>query len=205
MTILMFVRHALHMLGGDRIAGRMPGVHLSPDGQRQAADLVERLRPIRIDSVFSSPLERTLETATPFARERDLDVEVRDELAEIDFGEWTGRAFAALREDPDWRAWNEFRSGRRTPGGEAMLEVQARIVGCMMQLCAERPGETLALVSHGDVIKAAIAYCLATPLDLFRRIEISPASVSVVVVEELGPWVLAVNDVGRLADLPTIS
>ena len=206
MTTFLLIRHGMHELGGHRIAGRMPGVHLSPDGIVQAERLVSRLDGIRVDAVLSSPMERTMETATPLAEHRGLTVERCDDLLEIDFGEWTGALLADLGGDPRWRKWNEFRSGHRTPGGESMVEVQTRVVALLQRLTAAAPDGSFALVSHSDVIKAAVAHLVGAPLDLFLRIEISTASVTPVVIADLGPWVLAVNATAELGqlDLPLI-
>jgi probable phosphomutase (TIGR03848 family) len=201
-TTFVLIRHGLHQLGGDRIAGRLPGVHLSDEGRAQAERIVPRLDGVRIDAVHVSPMERTRETAAPLARERGLEPQICDDLLEIDYGEWTGRRLDQLSEDERWRRWNTFRSGHRVPGGESMVEVQARAFALLQRLHALHPDGCIALVSHGDVIKALVAQCLGAPLDLFQRIEISPASVTVLVVAELGPWVLCVNHSDQLGALP---
>jgi probable phosphoglycerate mutase len=201
-TTFLLVRHGLHLFGGERIAGRLPGVHLSPAGQEEVAGLVARLAGVPIDAVLSSPMERTMETAAALAEARGRRVEPCDDLLEIDFGEWTGAAIDDLGPDERWTRWNRYRSGHRAPGGESMLEVQHRALGLLQRLVLERPDGCVALVTHADVIKAVLAQLLGAPLDLFLRIEISPASVSVVHIGEHGPWVLAVNHVGRLATLP---
>ena len=201
MTAFVFIRHGLHELGGDRIAGRMAGVHLSEAGRAQAAQLVPRLEGIRIDTLLCSPVARAVETATPLSHARGLDLHLCDQLIELDYGVWTGARLADLADDPRWRRWNEFRSGHRVPGGESMVEVQGRVVALLQRLAVEHPDGAFALVSHGDVIKAAVAHLLGSPLDLFLRIEISTASVTAVVVGELGPWVLCVNHTAELAQL----
>jgi broad specificity phosphatase PhoE len=132
------------------------------------------------------------------SEETGVKVEVRETLAELDFGKWTGEKWTEFREEELWRRWNAHRSGTRMPGGETMLEVQARVVGEMMRIREERGGERVAVVSHGDVIKAAVAYVLGAPLDLMLRIEILLASVTVVEWGEYGPWVLGVNFTGEI-------
>lgn len=199
MTTFLLIRHGAHLLGGDTIAGRMPGVHLSPLGREQAQRLADRVGDLPIRAVYSSPIDRCRETAAPLADRLGVPVAVSEALSEIDVGEWTGRKLDDLRPLPEWRRWNEFRSGTRAPGGESMLEVQARIVGEMQRLSALH-GEQgcVALFSHGDVIKAAAGYYLGVPLDLVRRIEISLVSVSVIRVDEFGPWVLGINNTGEV-------
>src|SRR5687767_2098663 len=110
-TTFLLIRHGLHELGGDIIAGRTPGVHLSDAGRTQADGLCARLADVSIDAIYSSPMERTIETAQPLATRRGLTVEHSPELLEIDFGDWTGKSLHELRGSPGWREWNSFRSG----------------------------------------------------------------------------------------------
>jgi probable phosphoglycerate mutase len=171
----------------------MPGVHISEEGKDQAARLAEVLAARRIDAIFSSPLERTLETAAPLAERLGLKVETSPAFGELRPGEWTGRDFSVLDEDPRWKIYNSFRSGTRPPGGELIAEVQTRFVAEMERLRADYPEATMAVFSHGDPIKSAVAYYAGIPLDLFLRIEIGPACMSTVEVNDWGPRVLGVN------------
>lgn len=198
MTTFLLIRHGAHLLGGETIAGRMAAVRLSPLGHEQVRALVERLGHLPIRAIYCSPMERTCETAQPLAARLGLDVQLCDELNEIDFGDWAGKRLEDLRPLPMWKRWNAYRSGTRVPAGELMLEAQSRIVGVMERLRERHPEEMVALVSHGDVIKSAVAYCLGVPLDLFQRIEISLASVTVVKIGDYGPWVLCVNNTGEI-------
>jgi probable phosphoglycerate mutase len=199
LATFLLIRHAAHALGGDRIAGRTPGVPLSPDGRRQAAELSERLAALPVQALYCSPIQRARETAAPLAARWRLPVQVREEISELDFGEWSGQPLDELRPQERWQRFNRFRSGTRAPGGELMLETQARIVTFMQALRDEHPDQFVALVSHGDVIKSAVAYYLGVPLDLFQRLEIGLASVSVVHIGDYGPWVLCVNETGRVS------
>lgn len=201
LTTFLLVRHGAHALGGGIIAGRSPDVHLSDLGRQQAMGLVDRVAHLPIAAIYSSPMDRTLETARPLANHLQLEIGVRESLNEIDFGDWTGQTIEDLKTHPLWSAWNEFRSGTRIPGGESMLETQSRIVRELENLCSRHPQECVALFSHGDVIKSAVAYALGVPLDMFRRIEIGLASVSVIEIGDFGPWVLAVNNTARI-ELP---
>jgi probable phosphomutase (TIGR03848 family) len=201
LTTFLLLRHAVHDLAEGILAGHMPGIHLSAQGEQQAQRLAERLVALPIAAIYSSPLERTMQTAKPLASRFNLPVEVSEGFAEIDFGEWTGKRFADLAADPRWRAWNSFRSSSPLPNGGLMLEVQSRAVAALQCLCRQHPDQVVAIVSHSDVIKAVIAYYLGVPLDLFQRMEISPASVSILVVHGWGAQVLRVNDTG---DLPAL-
>jgi probable phosphomutase (TIGR03848 family) len=198
MATFLLIRHAAHDLLGRCIAGRMPGVHLNREGQAQAERLAERLAHAPIRAIFSGPLERAQETALPLVQRLGLPLQISEAIDEIDFGEWTGRTFEELAEIPQWHLFNSFRSGTRIPNGELMLEAQARIVAELGRLREQYPEDALALISHGDVIKAAVAYYAGVPLDLFQRLEISPASVTVITISEYGPRVLCVNDTGDL-------
>ena len=193
MTTFALIRHASHALLGHTIVGRLPGVQLSARGLREAEALASRLEGWPIQALYSSPLERARATAAAIADRLRLEVQAADELNEIDYGAWTNRTLADLREIPEWRRFNLFRSGSRIPGGESMVEVQDRMLQLIERLCCAHPEQTVALVSHGDVIKAARAYYLGVPLDLFGRIELSPASLSVIRVEPHGPQVLLIN------------
>ena len=199
MSTLALIRHAAHDDLGHRIVGRAPGVHLSPEGVRQATALAGQLGDDLIGALYSSPLERAIETAVPIAERLALDLAVAEELNELDFGSWTGRELAELDRIEAWRQFNRFRSSARIPGGETMVEVQARFLRLVERLCADHAGGTVALVSHGDVIRAALAHYLGVHLDLLLRIEISPASLSVVRLSPWGARVLLVN--GGVGDL----
>jgi probable phosphomutase (TIGR03848 family) len=192
-TTFLLIRHAMFDAVGKVLAGRRPGCHLNDAGRSQVVELCDLVTQWNVGRVYSSPLERAWETAGPLAERFGLMPVVAEELSELDFGTWTGRTFQELASDPQWALFNSYRSGTRVPGGELMLETQARIVGFMLRLRDEHPGETVALVSHGDVIRAALAFHLGMPLDLFGRIEISPASVSVVRLHDTGPEVLGLN------------
>jgi probable phosphoglycerate mutase len=197
-TTFLLIRHGAHVLGGGTIPGRSEKAALSELGQTQAAAMARRIAAAKLPltAIYASPVVRAQQTAAPLGDQLKLPVQTADALAEIDYGDWTMRPLDELRALEGWKQWNAFRSGVRVPGGERMLEIQSRAVHLMLDLRASHPGETIALVSHGDVIKAALAYFLGTPLDLFQRIEVSLTSVSVVSIGDYGPWVLGVNNTG---------
>lgn len=194
MTTFLLVRHAAHDNVGAYLAGRSPGVRLGPAGLVQAKRLADRLRAERIDRLLASPRERTRETAEAILQGRDIAWESSDALDEIDFGEWSGRTFAQLNADPRWTAWNAARLCAVTPAGEGMAAVQARVTGLMLALAAKMQDATVALVSHADVIKAAIFHALGMALDSWARIDIAPASVSRLRFTADGPVVLSLNE-----------
>lgn len=193
-TTFFLVRHAAHGLLDRVLVGRMPNVALSEIGRLDAGRVARRLRSERIAIVQSSPQQRARETAEPIGAALGHAVEIAPALDEIDVGEWTGRSFDALGADPRWGTWNNARSLSRAPGGESFAEVQARVVGHFEDCRASRPGEGVAVVSHSDVIKAAVLFYLGAPLDFYSRMEISPASVTTLVIGDWGAKVLALNE-----------
>ncbi len=193
MATFYLIRHATHDLVGKAIAGWTPGVHLNGEGQRQAQALARRLAKTSIHRIYCSPLERAQETAAPLARVLGLSVQTSEAIGEIQFGDWTGQPLSELAADPRWQKWNVFRSGHSVPNGESMLEVQARFVGFVQRLSTDFPDQTIALVSHGDPIRTALLYYLGLPLDSVHRVEISPASVSVLALSDSGPQLLLLN------------
>jgi broad specificity phosphatase PhoE len=200
MTTLLLVRHAAHDWIGRGIAGRMPGVALNDQGSRQAKELIARLEHRTVHVVYASPMQRTQETATPLAQARGLGVVTDPELAEIEFGEWTGRTFEELERGwhDGWRQWCEQKGSAGAPGGESFVDVQRRIMARLEQLRRVHPSETVLLFSHGDVIKAALAGYLGLPLDHVERFEIAPVSISI--VEAGVDWyqVKLVNGIGTV-------
>lgn len=172
----------------------MPGVPLSAAGRDQAAALAQRLAGTRIDWIDASPLERTRDTAAAVAGPHGLVPAEAPDLIEIDMGDWTGRAFDTLTDDPDWARWNQERGAARIPGGETMAEAQARILAHLRRVAAERPGTTGALVTHSDMIRGAVAGVLGLSLDHVLRFDIDPASVTRVVMGDWGARLLALNE-----------
>jgi probable phosphomutase (TIGR03848 family) len=198
-TRFLLIRHATTDTVGKRLAGRLPGVSLNEAGRAQAQQLAARLAGLPVAAIYSSPLERALETARPLAQELELETAVCEAFLELDFGEWTNSTLAAVEKQPPFQRFNTFRSGTRIPGGELMAEAQLRMVTGLERLCRQHPQQTVAVVSHGDLIKAAVAYYAGIPLDLFQRLEISPASVSVVELYDETARILVVNDTGGIS------
>jgi probable phosphoglycerate mutase len=194
-TTFHLVRHAAHDRVGTFLCGRMPGVHLGTLGKAQSERLAERFATETIASIHTSPLERAVETSDPIAARLGQPLEICEDIAEIDFGAWSGTSFEALAEDPRWAAWNSARSNSRPPYGETMLEAQMRIVGAMEQLRHRYSDRSVILVSHSDVIKAALLYHLGLPIDAYARFDIEPASISTLVVGDWGSKVLRLNEV----------
>jgi probable phosphoglycerate mutase len=179
MVKILLIRHALTDTSGVLLSGRRPGISLNNEGRKQAQMLTERLAGISLKAIYSSPLERALETAVPLTKVLDLSCIVSPDFVEIDFGEWTNRSIDDLREDFEFKSFNTFRSSTRIPGGELSTEVQARVVSGIHKLNDRYPDQTVAVISHADVIRTALAYYAGVHPDMMNRFEISPASVSI--------------------------
>ncbi len=191
MTTFVFVRHGENDLISTRIAGRQRGVHLNERGREQARHVADALGHFPIDAIYAGPLERACETAEPLCQLLGLSLKVAEEFSEIQFGDWTNAEFSQLRQDREFQIWNSFRSFTAPPGGETMLEVQARVVRKLRELRARH--RFVVIFSHGDVIRATMAYALGLPLDLFERIQIDSASISAIELSEESLRVRLVN------------
>ncbi|HEX5326286.1 MAG TPA: histidine phosphatase family protein [Acetobacteraceae bacterium] len=192
-TTFHLIRHASYGLLGQVLAGRSSGHSLNTVGLAEAERLADGLARRPIVAVISSPLERAQETAAPIATRLGIEVQIDPDLNEIDFGAWTGRRFDVLHAAPEWQAFNVLRSATPIPGGETMLAAQARAVAAILGWRARWPQHELVVVSHGDVVKALLAYFLGVPIDLFRRLEIAPASRSIVSLGSVDVRVNGVN------------
>jgi probable phosphomutase (TIGR03848 family) len=192
-TRLLLIRHGDTDAVDRYIAGNAPGTPLNDAGRAQVAALVARLHDVPLTAVVSSPLERTRQTADPLARDHGLDLEIAPALTELDFGSWTGATFASLASDAAWSRFNTLRSLTRAPRGELMLDVQRRAVSAAIDIRDRHPDGTVAVVSHGDVIRALLLFLLGMPMDFYSRVEIEPARISVVELHADAPRVLLVN------------
>jgi probable phosphoglycerate mutase len=193
-TTIVLIRHGAHDLIGRKIAGRMAGVGLNPNGHAQARGLCERLTQWRIAAIHAGPLQRVQETAAPLARSLGMAVEIDPAFDEIDFGRWTGLAFDVLRDDPLWDRWNRQRGVACCPEGESFTDVHARVARGLERLARRHPEQAVAVVTHSDVIKAAVDLTLGLPLDSHDRFEIEPASLTVILYGDWGTKLLKLNE-----------
>ncbi|HZQ51153.1 MAG TPA: histidine phosphatase family protein [Bryobacteraceae bacterium] len=199
MIRILLIRHAETELLGRVLYGRMPGVHLSAEGIRQAHALARGLHErFSVGHVISSPLERARKTAEQIAAPQGLPVAIDEDLTEIDYGSWMGKPFSELRDSPQWRRFNQLRSITSPPGGEFMLQIQVRAWRSLNRILEQkRDGEeaTVAVVTHGDVIRALLLLLLGLPIDHIHRLEISPASVTEVLLGGYVPIVVCMNQI----------
>jgi probable phosphoglycerate mutase len=195
------VRHAVTAQTGPMLSGRTPGIDLSDRGREQATALGERLAKLPISIVYASPIERTTQTATAVAQHHGLEVQALPGVLEADYGEWTGGKIADLAKTDLWKTVQRAPSRARFPSGESLAEMQTRMVVALEEVVARHPGELVVVVSHADPIKAAIAHYTGVHLDLFQRIVVSPASVTVFELGAHGAAMLKCNDTGSLDEL----
>lgn len=199
MIRILLIRHGATELTGRVLYGRMPGVHISAEGCKQAQALSQALKErYQIDEIISSPLERALETAQYLSEALELPIATDDDIVELDYGSWMGRTFAEIRESDEWQHYNRLRSISSPPEGELMMQVQARAWTALEKILArhaERETATIAVVSHGDVIRALLILLLGMPLDHIHRFEVSLASLSEVVFEGKYARVVRINQI----------
>jgi len=182
---------------GKRLAGRLPDVHLNKNGQEQAVQLAQVLCKAPIKAVYSSPLERAVETAEPLAQALNLPIQMAPGIIELAYGDWQGKTLKQLGRLKLWKVVQEKPSEFRFPKGESFIEVQQRAVAEVERIAAaHEEGDLVVLFSHGDIIRLLVAHYLGMAMDLFQRVSASPASISVVHIDKKGrPHVAHVNQV----------
>ncbi|MBW3602392.1 MAG: histidine phosphatase family protein [Actinobacteria bacterium] len=199
MTTLLLVRHATTAATGARLGGRTPGVRLDDAGRAQAEAVARRLAPLPVKAVYASPLERTRETAEIIAGPHRRRVRVCEGMVEVEYGTWTDRSLKQVARRKLWPVVQARPSLVRFPRGESIRAMQLRAVDALQELVARHRRDVIAVVSHADVIKAAVAFYLGLPIDLFQRLHVSPGSVTVLRLgEHEQPALLRFNDDGPL-------
>lgn len=189
----ILVRHATCEHMDEMLLGRAVDSPLDAHGLRQAEATANVLRHHEGLLIMSSPRRRTRQTAEAIALATRSDVVSSDAIDEIDFGRWSGRTFAQLAEDPDWRHWNDHRSSASTPSGERIADVQARVLHQLNRWRREFPGRVVAIVTHAEVIRATLMHWLDAPIDGYSRLAIHPASYSTVCLGEWGVRIEGIN------------
>jgi probable phosphomutase (TIGR03848 family) len=197
MTTLFLIRHAENSyIEQGRLAGWLPGIHLNSSGLAQAEALVEVLRPVRLRAIFSSPLERSMETAQPLAEAKRLEVQAFEPLLEVDFGRWAGQSLRMLRRRKLWHLVQSAPGRMRFPEGESFVEAQGRAVRAIEALTEKYRGRrsAIACFTHSDIIKLIVCHYIGMPIDCFQRLAVDPASISVLQLHPAGVRLLALND-----------
>jgi probable phosphoglycerate mutase len=197
MTTIYLLRHGENDFIGKshKLAGWLPDVHLNDRGRLQAEALAEILSSTKIDAIYASPLDRTLETARPLAKAKGLEIKKRKGIGEIGYGRWEGKTLKALSKRKLWPIIQNTPSLARFPDGESFVEAQDRVVAEVEALRAihKSPKAAFACVTHADVIKLIIAHYMGIPLDLFQRIVVMPASISILKIDQV-PRLITLND-----------
>jgi probable phosphomutase (TIGR03848 family) len=195
MPLLLLIRHGENeYVKTGKLAGRLPEVHLNERGQKQAAELAEALKQVPLKAIYSSPLERALETAGPLADGRKLEIQLRPELMDNDIGAWQGRSIKQLRRTKKWKVVQQAPSRFTFPEGESFLQTQTRVASCLDQIAAShKPKDIVAVVFHADPIKLAVTHYLGMPLDHFQRLACDTCSVTVLYLSETGTHLIKLN------------
>jgi probable phosphomutase (TIGR03848 family) len=195
MPTFLLIRHGENdFVKKGRLAGRLPEVHLNEKGRKQALALAEKLASAPIKAIYSSPLERAIETAEPLAKALGLEIIPRPGLLETDCGEWQGQTVKRLARLKLWKMLHQAPSLFRFPGGESVTECQQRMVReieALRQLHA--PDDLVVCVGHSDPLKELVAFYIGLPLDHFQRLSISPASITALCIVEDGSRLLTLN------------
>jgi probable phosphoglycerate mutase len=171
----------------------MEGVHLTEEGRAQAEATADQLAGVPLKAIYSSPIDRTIETARIIANRHGLQVKMDRDIGEVQYGKWTNRSLKTLARTKLWATIQRWPSAVRFPEGETLREVQTRAVDGIERLRAEHQRDTICCVSHADTIKLIVAHYLGVHIDLFQRIFIGPASVSVLNISDYGPQLLSLN------------
>lgn len=195
MPIIFLIRHGENdYVRTSRLAGWLPDIHLNDKGRAQAQVLAEKLSKITIAAIYSSPLERAIETAEPIGKVLGIKVILRNGLLETNYGEWQGLSLKALRRRKLWRVVQEAPSQMRFPGGESFFETQLRICQELESLTKQHiTKDIIVCVTHADPIRLAVAHYLGMPLDLFQRLVVSPGSITVLMTSGMGGQLLSLN------------
>ena len=207
MATILLVRHGENdWVKEHRLAGWLPNIHLNENGRQQAKAVAARIRSLPVKAIYSSPVTRCQETACYIADALQLPIATLDDVGEVQYGDWEGEKIKELAKNPLWGTVQFFPSRMRFPQGEALREVQFRVIQALEKLSTQHKKEMIVVVSHADLIKLVLAYYLGIHIDLFQRIVISPASVSAIHLMDKGAVrVLRVNDDGPLKAPPSSS
>lgn len=204
MTRFLLIRHATNdFVKTGRLAGWTPNVHLNEEGQKQALALGERLKEVPLAAIYSSPLERTMETAQAIAQyHTNLAIQPEPGIGEVGYGKWQGQKLSVLARYKKWYNIQNYPSRVHFPEGESIRGAQARAVDTLERLYQQHRESTVVCVGHSDVIKMTVAHYLGMHLDFFQRIEISPASITVLTLGASRPTIEVVNDTSHLPPPP---
>ena len=196
MPLLLLIRHGENdYVKTGKMAGRLPGVHLNERGQKQAQALGEALKGVPITAIYSSPLERAIETATPIANVRNLKIIQNPNLLDTDVGKWQGKSLAMLRLKKEWKIVQSAPSRFQFPEGESFLDLQSRIANVLEGIVKKhnKSKDIVAVVFHADPIKLAVSHFLGLPLDHFQKLSCDTGSLTMLHAGEAGANLVKLN------------
>jgi len=206
MPTLLLIRHGENdYVKTGKMAGRLPGVHLNDKGQKQAQALSEALTQVPIKAIYSSPLERAMETASPIAESHKLKIIQDPDLMDTDIGKWQGKSWKILRLLKVWKIVQNSPSRFRFPDGESFPEMQARIANALEGIIKKynKPQDIIAVVFHADPIKLAVSHFLGLPLDHFQRLGCDTGSLTAIHASDSGANLMKLNQRPPFEFLPS--
>ena len=189
MASIILVRHSRSTANtAGVLAGQAPGISLDEVGQTQAQGLITRIGDVAISRTISSPLQRCIETISPWHQSHGKSaIEIDNNFIESNYGSWTGQNLSDLAKEPLWKEVQKQPSKVTFPNGESFQEMFSRVSEGLDKVIENLGDEdNVIIVSHGDIIKLAIAKVLDLPIDNFQKLVIDPASISIVKVEKDG-------------------
>lgn len=196
MSLLLLIRHGENdFVKTGKLPGQLDGIHLNERGQKQAQALGEALKHVPIKAIYSSPLERAMETAEPIARARGLAIIPEPDLRDANVGRWQGKSIKSLRLTNAWKIVQHSPSRFQFPEGESFPGVQTRIINALESIARKhnKPKDIVAVVFHADPIKLAVAHFLGLPLDHFQRLSCDTGSLTALYVGEMGANLIKLN------------
>ena len=199
--ILFLVRHALTSITGTQLTGRLPGYSLSEKGRAQAEATGSRLSQAPLKAIYSSPLERCVETAEAIARHHRVKIQTLEELSEVDYGDWQGKTMKSLYGSKGWQKLKARPADFRFPNGETIREAQTRGIVAIETLRARHKNGAVVVCSHADMIRLAVAGYLGLGIDLYDRITIAPASITTLSLSNGTPRLLNLSEAGSYDEL----
>jgi len=203
MPFFLLIRHGENeYVKKGRLAGRLPDIHLNEKGRQEARAVAEKFSGAPVKAIYSSPLERAMETAQPIAEALGLEIIQRPGLIETNYGDWTNQKIKGLSRLKLWKIVQNRPALMQFPGGESFFDAQVRITSELMDLARQyEDKDSLICVSHADPIKLAVAYFIGLPLDMFQRLSVSPGSITSLYIGETGSQLLSMNN-GQTLQFP---
>ena len=196
MPLLLLIRHGENdFVKTGKMAGRLPGVHLNERGQKQAQALGEALKDVPIKAIYSSPLERAMETASPIAISHKLKIIQEPDLMDTNIGKWQGKSWKVLSLTKVWKIVQNAPSRFRFPEGESFPETQLRIANVLERIIQtyKKPQDIITVVFHADPIKLAVSHFTGLPLDNFQRLGCDTGSLTALHAGEMGAHLIKLN------------